>query len=341
MFLRDGVAERRLNPYLPATVSTVAPRRIVGLACNRGLKGDYIPVSPLDAKRRVVSLLDMIRFIEKTTLLATASLTQIVECWEREMAKDAGRIINTNDGIRSWVLMMLKAVEEASENLRLTQSKKRIALLKSQTQYQPRTTGEFFADYQGLQREFLTELCEINFALIPQNKLQYFEQYDLFGEKVLIALEDIKAAGNCLAVDLYDASVFHLLRVVEIGLRELAKELKIKFPKTPLDYEGWKAVVKAIDDKLSAKMPKARGPKQSAALKFKHDLLADFKAFEVLRNEIMHGRSHHNEQEAIGLFIRVRDFMQRLANQVAPKESSERAKFHRDVKAAEKRRGIK
>jgi len=80
-----------------------------------------------------------------------------------------------------------------------------------------------------------------------------------------------------------------------------------------LDYAGWKSVVKEIDDKLTAKIPKARGAKQQSALKFKHDLLVDFKSFEVLRNEIMHGRSHHNEPEAIGLLDRVRNFMQRLA----------------------------
>lgn len=98
-----------------------------------------------------------------------------------------------------------------------------------------------------------------------------------------------------------------------MGLRELARSLRAKIKKTPLDYAGWKSVVDAIDNKLTAKIPKARGPKQTSALKFKHDLLADFKAFEVLRNEVMHCRWHCNPKEAEGLFIRVRAFMQRLA----------------------------
>src|ERR1017187_9769984 len=169
------------------------------------------------------------------------------------------------------------------------------------------------------------EIRNLTCGFIPTEKAEYVERVGngvLFGINVYnnftLARADIKDAGNCLAADLSDAAVFHLLRVVETGLRELAKSLKVKFPKTPIDYEGWKAVVKAIDDNLSARIPKARGSKQSAALKFKHDLLVDFKAFEVLRNEIMHGRSHHNEQKAIGLFNRVRDFMQRLDKQIFP-----------------------
>lgn len=86
-----------------------------------------------------------------------------------------------------------------------------------------------------------------------------------------------------------------------------------KLAKAPLDYAGWKAVVSEIDEKLSEKMSKSRGAKQSKELKFKHELLVDFRAFEFTRNEIMHGRSHYNEQEAIGLYNRVGEFMIRLA----------------------------
>jgi len=192
---------------------------------------------------------------------------------------------------------------------------------------------------QGVQWAVESELLMHCFTFIPEDKEKYFErdgQNALFGKEVYQNFEsarsDIKNAGNSLAADLHDAAVFHLLRVVEIGLRELATNLGLKkIAKTPLDYSGWEKVVGAINDKLEAKIPKARGQKKSAALKFKHDLLADFKAFEILRNEIMHGRSHHNEQEAIGLLNRVRDFMQRLAIQVSPSPAQKRAKIKKNT----------
>ena len=186
---------------------------------------------------------------------------------------------------------------------------------------QPCYWADIESGLQGIQWALEQELILRTFAFIPPDKDKLFERDELFGEAVSKAIpsakSDIKDAGNCLAADLPDAAVFYLMRIVEFGLRQLARELKVKISKTPLDYAGWQKVVNAIDEKLSAKMPKARGPKQSAALKFKHDMLADFKAFEVIRNEIMHGRSRFNEAEAIDLFNRVREFMQRLASRIA------------------------
>ncbi|MGO8836325.1 MAG: hypothetical protein ACLQAH_08480 [Limisphaerales bacterium] len=177
------------------------------------------------------------------------------------------------------------------------------------------------SELQGLQNAIDVELAHRKFAYIPTQKADFFEQDALLGESVSKAFPsaqaDIKDAGNCLAADLHTAAAFHLMRIVEIGLREFAQKLKIKISKTPLDYAGWKSVVQAIDAKLSAKIPKARGPKQAQALQFKHDLLADFKSFEMKRNEIMHCRWRCNEGEAMGLFVRVRDFMQRLAARIS------------------------
>jgi hypothetical protein len=171
-----------------------------------------------------------------------------------------------------------------------------------------------------LYRAFCSELSAINFAFIPSEKLKYFDLYteyslldDIISHHFPEAHKDIKGAGVALAADLHDAAAFYLMRVVEVGLRDLARNLGIKKLKNnPLDYGGWDDVVKAIDDKLSKKIPKSRSPKKIAAMKFKQAMLLDFKHFQVLRNEIMHGRSRHNEQEAVGLFNRVNEFMQRL-----------------------------
>jgi hypothetical protein len=184
------------------------------------------------------------------------------------------------------------------------------------------------------------EMSNLMFAFIPSEKAEYFEKdvdealcgtpvYFVFPE----AWDDIKNAGNCLATDLYDGAAFYLMRVVETGLRRLARKLNIKFPKIPLDYAGWEGLIKAIDAKLDAKIPTARGPTKSAALKFKHDLLADFEAFEQPRNDIMHGRSHYNEREAIGLFNHVRDFMQRLSIHVSTKRTRRIKKLAKRIEA--------
>jgi hypothetical protein len=173
----------------------------------------------------------------------------------------------------------------------------------------------------SLDASMVRELKQKRFAYIPTGRQEFFEDGSLFGEKVNeafpMAVDDIREAGNCIAADLSSAAAFHLIRIVEIGLRELARDLRIKFPKAPLDYAGWESVVASIQKKLESEIPKARGPKKTKALQFKNDLLTDFKSFEVKRNEIMHCRWRCNPKEAGGLFIRVREFMQRLAQRIS------------------------
>jgi hypothetical protein len=171
--------------------------------------------------------------------------------------------------------------------------------------------------FRALWNAMESDISDKKFVFISKENEDYFFNESLFPDAVYDAFPDdhdeLNDAGHCMAVDLNDAAAFHLLRIVEIGLRGIARNLKIKIPKTPLDYAGWKDVVNRIDKRLEEKIPKARGPKQAAALKFQQDLLADFKAFEVARNEVMHGRSRYNKPQAIGLFDRVRDFMRRVA----------------------------
>ncbi|MGD0016238.1 MAG: hypothetical protein ABSC38_01795 [Verrucomicrobiia bacterium] len=188
-------------------------------------------------------------------------------------------------------------------------------------------TDAILTQLHSLDASIVRELKQRKFAYIPTGKRAFFENSALLGAEVNeafpAAVNDIREAGNSLAADLSSAAAFHLMRIVEIGLRELARKMKIKIQKTPLDYAGWKEVVKAIDTKLDARVPKARGPKQVKSLKFKTDILADFKSFEVTRNEIMHCRWRCNPKEAEGLFIRVRDFMQRLAPTISKRGKSD------------------
>lgn len=291
--------------------------------------GNFLPLRP----RRLISLWDMIHW--------SAQHFGTIWVWtekKRTMAhnavKEAGRNSQV-DGVENGLVVrermnIYKCLEDflnECNKLELHSTFQRAEELMVQVgnPHKPCYWSDIETGLTGIQWAIEHELTFRHFAYIPQAKVDYFEndgEFALFGIRVFknfkSARSEIKNAGNSIAADLYDAAIFYLMRTVEIGLRDLARSLKVKIPKTPLDYAGWKDVVIRIDKNLEAKIPRARGPRQAAALKFKHDLLADFKAFEVLRNEVMHGRSHFNEQEAIGLFNRVRDFMRRLDGAINP-----------------------
>jgi hypothetical protein len=171
------------------------------------------------------------------------------------------------------------------------------------------------------------EVGWIRFALIPKDKIHFFDQEldkpffgnePVFGEKIDNAFPaariDIKNAGTCLALNLNDATIFHLMRVVEVGLRDLAKKLKVKVPKTPIEYATWEKVLEHMEIEISKMKQLSKGKKKSEALAFYRGCMGEFHGFkDVWRNNIMHTRKNFNEHDAMSAFIRVRAFMQRLA----------------------------
>jgi hypothetical protein len=279
---------------------------------------------------KLISLWDMIQFLAAKIFRAIENL-QSDEHWLDYLWRDDFKESRSRQIKR--MTDNVAALEIISAELNLIESRGRCERFRGLLELDAARQTTFLAalpsitrdqmrsEIEGILGAFTKELGERKFAFIPTDRVEFFEQDNAFGDTVKnqlpIVAAEIKNAANCIAADLNTAAVFHLMRVVETGLRELARSLRVKINKTPLDYAGWDSVVREIDDKLTAKIPKARGPKKTKSLQFKHDLLADFKAFEVERNEVMHARRHYNQKEAHGIYLRVRDFMQRLASRIS------------------------
>jgi hypothetical protein len=145
-----------------------------------------------------------------------------------------------------------------------------------------------------------------------------------FGEAVTDNLSDasleIKEAGNCLAVGLHTAAVFHLMRASECGLRVLAEQLQAWAEAWPIEYAQWQAVIDALEKKLRPKAEEAgrmtRGAGKDKAQALYHGLLDDVKYLKVDRNKVMHSRCSFSPSEASSITGRVRNFMLRVAEQV-------------------------
>jgi hypothetical protein len=90
------------------------------------------------------------------------------------------------------------------------------------------------------------ELESIMFFKILNELMEYYQDHHvLFGERVMTqfssASYDIAEAGKCLALGRNTACVFHLMRVLEIGLTAFWKVFGISLPHT-----NWQPAVKQI-----------------------------------------------------------------------------------------------
>jgi hypothetical protein len=134
----------------------------------------------------------------------------------------------------------------------------------------------------------------------------------LFGAEVDEALPraigDIEEAGKCLAFGRATACIFHLMRVMESGLKSLAAELGI--PYAP----SWESYITQIEAKIVQ-----RHKRKTKAWKrdepFYRDILGDLQAVKIAwRNPTMHIVRTYSVEEAEDVFRCVRTFMKRVAD---------------------------
>jgi len=182
-----------------------------------------------------------------------------------------------------------------------------------------------------LKMAVLNELTVWKFVIIENKKSEFLEQKNLFGKQARKAFpsarDEIRLAGNCLAMDLNTAAVFHLMRAAEFGMRTLATHLKVKLKGRPIEHGGWNELIEQIEKKIRLRRDRydkgrRRNKKELEFIKFCR-MMADelYKFKEFWRNNTMHSISSYNEAEAHDVYIRVRDFMQRLAAHISEKNT--------------------
>jgi hypothetical protein len=147
-------------------------------------------------------------------------------------------------------------------------------------------------------------------SILDQRKL-------LFGEGVEAAfpsaIPDFEEAGKCLALGRGTACVFHLMRVMERGLKALAGGLNI--PYAP----SWESYLKQIEARITEKhATKKKSWKREEH--FYRDAGGDLQIVKIAwRNPTMHVVRTYTLEEAEDIFRAVRAFMKRLAPKLPEK----------------------
>ena len=179
---------------------------------------------------------------------------------------------------------------------------------------------------QELHNDILVVFKDRHFLMLDQldEVINYRQPHPLFGPDVEnyfpLATYDISAAGRCLALGEWTACVFHLMRVVEVGLRYFAGELGIEM-KEGIDYAEWGAILKRIETTFEQTEQQARGAEKSATQQFYSQVAINIGHFKnAWRNHVMHTREKSDDREAPEVFRYTRSFMQKLAEHEAAKK---------------------
>ncbi len=161
---------------------------------------------------------------------------------------------------------------------------------------------------EHLKYRILDELESQHYFQVDREDVRYYGQAAPFGDKVAkkfkAATIDIQNAGNCLALQQSTACVFHLMRAMEVAVRQLSRRLGVTI--TP--QTTWRQMTGSMDDKIK-RMPEAtelqkrkKGNWEAARANLHH-------VGSVWRNKTMHPASSYTRGQARDVLEATRVFM--------------------------------
>lgn len=125
-------------------------------------------------------------------------------------------------------------------------------------------------------------------------------------------MDDIKEAGTCYATGRYTASVFHSMRVLEHGLRALAKDVGLTF-----DLQQWQEILNQINGKIKEIRNLPKSIEKSERLQFLSQAAEQFFYFkDAWRNHVAHGRDRYDGPQALSVLNHVKAFIVHLSEKL-------------------------
>jgi hypothetical protein len=154
---------------------------------------------------------------------------------------------------------------------------------------------------------------------VSRSDMAFFDK-ELFGGDVQgrfpSASDDVEEAGKCIGLGRNTASVFHLMRVMEVGLRSLGKSLNNP-ELDPKRNPSWETILRPCDEELKKPLSK-RSSEWQTDEQFFSTATANLRAVkDAWRNPTMHVERRYNDEEARDAWNAVRAFMRHLATKVS------------------------
>ncbi len=178
------------------------------------------------------------------------------------------------------------------------------------------TWGKLWNALEFLSKVLTNELGELKVLVIDAKKIKYFEpKTALFGkpfeERFISSAFELDEAAKCLALGRPTASVFHLMRMMEIAVRAVARCLGISDPIQPAD-RNWGAVLRKVREGIDLKWPTVAARSSGDGELF--DAL--YASLDAVKNPWRnpHPANKYTDDEAEHIFMAVRGFMTKLAS---------------------------
>jgi hypothetical protein len=223
------------------------------------------------------------------------------------------------DTTRELIKTVCERLERDLSHLGLVSSFATVERMRELGTRDDATYTELARLFNELHGRLKDETKAIVFLSIDPAKNRLYLETNLFGETVAerlpAAIGDIEEAGKCLALDRGTACVFHLMRVMEVGLRRLANDLGISYA------PSWESYINQINDRIATKH-KRKGITWKRDEHYFKEIAGDLLTVKVAwRNPTMHIVRTYTPDEAEQIFAAVRTLMQRIAGRTEARKT--------------------
>jgi len=292
---------------------------------------EYILQPWEESPYRLISWLEMLEFSARKFFWVGHALEQVrADCLIASMVVVDGDAVvdmsrRLDDKAKEKALKNLKAAEEEFTRLGLRISAETVR--EAINELSSESFGHNFQwlgdQVRAIQKLADKEMHGKAFFYVPAERAKYFptvKNPHPFGEKVNDAFPsasyDSAEAGMCLALARGTACVFHLMRVLEIGLTVLGKEFGVS-----LEHTNWAPAIEQIESKIRDMHRELPWKTLPDCKKQQEDYAQAASHFGILkdawRNYTMHVRGAYTEEQAERMFDNVKAFMQRLAEKLS------------------------
>jgi hypothetical protein len=282
------------------------------------------PSQPIPQSHGFWSLWDMLSFNAADFYEVTMSMRHTMTSLQDEQSKPGGIPSYTPIDDKVFLKIMIRRGEELKESLAVLGTRLTIMAVD---ELQEKLKGlyptmEGLGDgYSDIAVTLRRELTLTKLLALDSREQEWFEPSsplfgaDFAGKFKADGAFELDEAAKCLALGRPTAATFHLMRIMEVGIRALARSLQIPDPIKPAE-RNWGIVLKAIWSGIEAKWPTDASRISGDGSLFE-DLHASLDAVKnPWRNATMHVEKKYTGDEAVHIFHAVSGFMKKLSSRM-------------------------
>jgi hypothetical protein len=277
---------------------------------------------------RILNYLDFLRMfaLEPITLSAMTFLSGCISEWRVQVQlirADKIRPVAHSMETRAQFLRSLAVLGEAASQMNMEGAA--IGIKRAREECLEHLAAPIGTDAHRLQQivshaervvtTFMDELSGRYLLVLASKHAEFFQLPDPFGDSVAAAFPsatyDISEAAKCRALGRWTATVMHLMRVLEVGLRALAEKYGLEAG------PNWNTLLNQIEaeSRKIGKRTHGAAEEQWAAEAATH--LRFIK--NAWRNHAMHALEKYDEERSVAIFENTRDFMKHLSINLSEK----------------------